>query len=511
MKHAILVAAVLVLAAFPSAAQTSEPATLILVNGRIFTGDPANLFVDAVAIAGNKIIAVGTTEEIRRLADVRTRIVNLDRRTAIPGINDAHLHPGVAPGFRIDLGPDPSLENIRTAVAGAAEESPQDLIISAMVGPAIINNPNITRRTLDNMAVNRRIILTSFTGHGMILSSAAMTLLGVADNAPDPEGGWFGRDAEGKVNGRAFEYAQYPLERKFFDLATDEEIAQALETFEQDLLRFGITSIQAMPLLSEERFINAYNTARIPVRLRVMDVPMSKADSVTPGTKGVKWILDGTPIERGAALRNSRYSDGSQGKLNFTDIRPLLKIAVNAGGQALLHASGDATVSQVLTTLRGITPALVRPRIEHGDGLQKDQFSLAKGVGVVVVLNPTHFPFRNAYPTNEAYMPAKSLLTAGIPIALGSDGPLNPYLGIMEAVDRAEDSEELTRQQAVIAYTNGSAFAESLERQKGRISVGMLADIAVLSQDIFEVPLASLPDTHSVMTIINGRIEHSEL
>lgn len=511
MKHASVVAAVLLLIAFPSLAQTNEPATLILVNGRIFTGDPADFFVDAVAVSGNKIIAVGTTEQIQRLADVRTRVVDLGRRTAIPGINDAHLHPGIAPAFRLDLGPDPSLDNVRTAVAAAAEESPQDLIIAVTVGPAIINNPNITGRTLDNMAVNRRIILTSFTGHGMILSSAARILLGVADDAPDPEGGWFGRDADGKVNGRAFEYAQYPLERRFFDLATDDEVAQVVEAFGQELLRFGITSIQAMPLLSEERFIQAYNTARIPVRLRVMDLPLSQADRITAGTKGVKWILDGTPIERGAALRRTRYSDGSQGKLNFTDIRPLLKIAANAGGQALLHAAGDATVSQVLTTLRGITPALVRPRIEHGDGLQKDQFSLAKGVGVVIVQNPTHFPFRNAYPNNEAYMPAKSLLTAGIPLAFGSDGPLNPYLGIMLAIDRTEDSEELTREEAVIAYTHGSAFAESLERQKGRISVGMLADIAVLSQDIFQVPLASLPDTRSVMTIINGRIEHSEL
>ena len=507
MKRATLAAAVVFLLPLLSTAQTTEPAaTLVLVNGKIFTGDPAQTFVEAVAIAENKVVAIGSSEVIRRRIRPGTRVIDLGGRTAIPGINDAHIHPGRAfPTFPVDAGLDPSLTEIETVIDAGVDETPADRFIIATVGATIINNPNVTRATLDAMSPNRRILMMAFTGHGLIMSSAAMTALGVADDTADPAGGRFGRDANGKLNGRAFEYAQYQIERRLFDMATADDLVDHAATFGQQLVRLGITSIQAMPVVSENRFRSAWTAARVPVRLRVMDFPLSPTEGVTVGTNGVKWILDGTPIERGAALRTTRYSDGSQGRLNFDDIRPLIRVAVNARQQVLMHAAGDGAAAQFLTTLDRITPSLVRPRIEHGDGLQKDLFPQALKHSVVVVQNPAHFPFRSAYPRGE-YMLAKSLILAGIPLAFGSDGVLNPYLNIMEAVDRDVDAEELTRSEAVVAYTFMSAFAENAEKEKGRIAPGQLADIAVLSQDIFTVLLSSLPETTSVLTIIDGRV-----
>lgn len=512
MKRAMLAAAVLLLLPLFSAAQTTEPAaTLVLVNGKIFTSDGANPFVEAVAIAESKIIATGSTEVIRRRVRPGTRVIDLGGRTAIPGINDAHIHPGRAlPAFGVEAGLDPTLSQISDAIAAGIDETPADVFILATVGASIINNPNVTRATLDGIAANRRIVMMAFTGHGLIMSSAAMSALGVADDTADPPGGRFGRDANGKLNGRAFEYAQYQVERRLFDLASNDDLLQHAATLSDQLIRLGITSIQAMPLVTENRFALAWKATRTKVRLRVMDFPLTLTEPVTTGTKGVKWILDGTPIELGAALRTTRYPDGSQGRLNFDDIRPNIRVAVNAKQQLLVHAAGDGAVAQFLTTLDRITPKLERPRIEHGDGLQKDLFELALKHGVVVVQNPTHFPFRTAYPRGE-YMLAKSLIAAGIPLAFGSDGLVNPYLNIMEAVDRDVDAEELTRQEAVIAYTFMSAFAESAEKEKGRIAPGFLADIAVLSQDIFSVPLASLPETTSVLTIIDGDVVFSEI
>jgi predicted amidohydrolase YtcJ len=218
----------------------------------------------------------------------------------------------------------------------------------------------------------------------------------------------------------------------------------------------------------------------------------------------VKWILDGTPIERGGALRTARYADQTQGRLNFTNIDAFLKTARDRRAQILLHASGDKTVEQALKRLAA--SSFERPRIEHGDGMQPDLYALAKKTKAIVVFNPTHFPFRGTYPAGQ-YMPAQSLVKAGIPVAIGSDGPLNPYLNMLFAVTREDTpSEALSRVDALRAYTSGSAFAELTEKTKGRIAPGMLADVAMLSQDILTVEPPLLADTYSVLTIIDGKV-----
>ena len=152
-----------------------------------------------------------------------------------------------------------------------------------------------------------------------------------------------------------------------------------------------------------------------------------------------------------------------------------------------------------------------RVRIEHGDGLLPDLIPRARDLGVVVVQNPSHFSFRDVFVERFEepieYQPVRSLLEAGIPFALGSDGPLNPFLNVMFAVTHpARPEEAITREQAVEAYTRGSAYAEFQESEKGTIAPGKLADVAVLSQDIFTAPIGDLPRTQSVMTLVGGKI-----
>jgi predicted amidohydrolase YtcJ len=149
-----------------------------------------------------------------------------------------------------------------------------------------------------------------------------------------------------------------------------------------------------------------------------------------------------------------------------------------------------------------------RVRIEHGDGLHPDLIALAKEFGVVVVLNPTHVVAKPLFP-NGPYMPAKSLLKAGIPVAIGSDGPMNPGLNLQFITTMPGDAAEaITREEAVDAYTRGSAFAEFAENEKGTIAAGKLADLAVLSQDIFRVAAGDLPATKSVLTIVDGKVAY---
>jgi predicted amidohydrolase YtcJ len=500
-----LFAAVVSLVSFTALA---EP-TLVLVNGNVFTNDPSKPSAQAIAITGSQITAVGSNAEIKALVTDPKKVIDVQGRMVIPGINDAHVHPSSGmPAFEIGTDLDATWADVAAALAGAIDETPADLWIHGTMGPALTNDSSVTREKLDKVAPGRKVVLESFTGHGMVMSSAAMKALGVAEDAKDPLGGRFERDANGKLTGRVWEYAQYQLDRRFGDLAGDDELQEAITNLSNEAVSYGITSIQAMPMASESRFAAALAKSGVPLRVRVINFPFTTDARLAQPNGGVKWILDGTPIERGAALREAKYADDTSGRENFADIEPLLKIAETNKQQILLHAVGDKTIATALKALSA--HRFDRPRLEHADGLQRDLLPQAKAVGAIAVLNPSHFPSRNFFPKG-AYQPTATLIKNEIPIAFGSDGPMNPFLNIMFAVERRDQpSEAISRQDALRAYTSGSAFAEFAEKSKGRIAVGMLADIAVLSQNIFEVPAAALPDTRSVLTIIDGKIVHQQ-
>jgi predicted amidohydrolase YtcJ len=201
----------------------------------------------------------------------------------------------------------------------------------------------------------------------------------------------------------------------------------------------------------------------------------------------------------------------------------LLEQARAAGEQALFHAVGDATIEAVLDALeRQGGAATWRPqrvRLEHGDLLAPDLVERARQLGVVVVQNPLHFT--NTDINAERWgaerlahgMPLASLLHAGIPIALGSDinGVLSPYVDLAYAVTHPTNpAEALSVEETLAAHTSGAAFAEFAEHDKGRLLPGMLADLAVLSQDIFTVPTGRLAQTVSLLTIVGGEIAYCD-
>ncbi len=522
-------------------AKTSErhQTDLILVNGRIFTADPSQPYAEAVAIRGERVLAVGTSSEIATLTNSNTRCIDLQGHVTIPGINDAHAH---FPSF--DLGGhqlslpsmEPSWRETQDALAEAVREAPAGTWIFGAVGSIVLDELEANRFALDRVAPDHPVSLIAYSGHGNIVNTKALHALEVAEEESDPMGGCFERvPGSQRINGRIFEYAQWSLSRSLANRIPDADLIRDVQSLADEAVRYGVTSIQNMPFMSPVRCVKLLQEAQLPMRVRVIRMPMTSIDGrdLTEGrdlplhpsgqpvitVRGTKWILDGTPIERGGALR-ATYHDrpGWSGRLNFpeTEIASMTHESLQWEDQLLLHCSGDKPVKVVFDAMEKVHDVdwiEKRVRIEHGDVLVGNLIPRARRLGVVVVQNPTHLSFvdlmRERYGPDAPFFPLHSLLEAGVPLALGSDGPLNPYLNIMFAIlHPINPSEALTREEAIEAYTRGSAFAEFEEREKGTISQGRLADIAVLSQDIFTVPVEALPATESILTLVGGQIAY---
>jgi predicted amidohydrolase YtcJ len=518
----------------PGAAQEAD---LVLLDGRVFTADAARPWAEAVAVRGDRIMAVGSSDEIRALAGPTTRRLELGGRVVIPGINDAHTHQAASPAaaaLRL-TGNDPTWQEVQDSLRGAVQRVPVGQWISSAIGPSILGDPGATRFVLDGIAPDHPVVLTGWTGHGAILNTAAMRASGIAEDQPDPAGGrWERVTGTDRINGKHSAYAQFRILRARWDSdpAADTLLIAGTRRFAASALGFGITSIQNMSFLPPDRYLDLLREADVPIRVRVVRFPvvgpvsdegrgLARRPAGLPRVtlSGTKWILDGTPIEHGAAMHAAYAGGAGTGTLNFPEpeLRAMLRESVERDEPLLVHVGGDRAAEAVLSAMEAIDgvdwPAR-RVRFEHGDGVKGDLVARARRLGVVVVQNPAHFTdpetYARHYGPDHGFQPLRSLIEAGIPLALGSDGPLNPYLNILWAVAHAvRPDEAITREQAVVAYTRGSAFAEFAEHEKGTLAPGMLADLAVLSQDIFAVPAEELPRTVSVLTIVGGTIVHA--
>jgi hypothetical protein len=538
----LLATSLLFFSLLPSAPVAAQPAAdLILLNGRIFTSVPARPWAQAIAVRGERIVAVGTDAEVGALAGKNARRIDLGGRVVIPGFNDAHNHFMPDPeghtlrfkSQRPDQPPNPGWEETIEAVAAAARDVPRGTWLFGHVGSAVFLNPAADRFALDRSAPNHPVLLHTFYGHGYVVNSKAMALLGIGEREPDPAGGRYERVAgTRKVNGRLWEYAGWRQLRTLSDKVTDEAAVRALRAMSDEAVRSGVTSMQVMSPMPLGRFVRLLKRADLPIRVRAIPFSLtgargrdlseirqlrslrSKHPRVTVG--GIKWVLDGTPFEHGAAMRQP-YRDraGWSGTLNFTEreVEAMVRESLGFGQQLLVHCAGDRCADAVLNAMEKVGPKVDWPkkrvRIEHGDGVRDDLVDRARRLGVVVVQNPTHFAppdlFRSRW--GGGMQRLRSLIDRGVHLAVGSDGPMNPFLNIMLARIHPYDQEEaITSEQAVAAYTREAAYAEFAEDEKGALAVGMLADLVVLSQDIFGAAPGELLGTRSLLTVVGGRV-----
>ncbi len=522
-------------------AAKTPPPDLVLFNGKIFTSNAEQPYVQGLAIRGERIIAIGDSKKIEALAGARTRRIDLGGRTVIPGINDAHNHIAIHPANLVEVelqARNPTTADLRKELPAAAAKLPQGALLEVTISPAIFYDTSVSRDSLDAWLPNNPVKLVTITGHGLILNTAGLRAYGVAEDEKDPYGGRFERDATGRLTGVVREYAALNIERTAADSVPETVAVRQLTETLDEAKAFGITSIQDMSNdMAPARAVALFEKVPTPIRLRVMRMPGTRvgARNIDEGVglprhpsplitvSGTKWMIDGVPIEGTFTPRDAVHKPPAPPfdaifrdlPLTFpaTEAAAMLRESVANNDQLLVHVSGYLGAKALLDAMAATGgPAFWRSRrvrFEHGDGIFPDLYARVKEYGVVVVQNPSHLmgfglPDRSAFDVSQ---PLQSLLSAGIPVALGSDGPTNPYLNILFATISANHpSEAITREQAVIAYTLTSAYAEFMEQDKGSIAVGKLADLAVLSQDIFTVPPRELPKTRALLTLVGGRI-----
>lgn len=517
------------------AAASSAP-DLILYHAKVFTSDEGHLWAEAIAIKGERICAVGADQEVLSTAGPQTRRIDTGGRVIVAGFNDAHIHSGKdLPSYPLRFSsPDPSWGEVVNTLASVIDHAPTTEIIRVAIWRTAWEDTRANRESLDRVAPHRAVVLQTPDGHSAVMNSAYMRRLGIRDDEPDPPLGSYDRTpGSSRLTGRVAEYARWSIARKEDVLARNPNDTADLAADVKEFLKNGLTSIQDMNWGGAAHSAHLWLESKLPLRVREIFWPFASTtcgddplvrQAVPPLSQnismgGCKWILDGVePLLTNAVNQPYAGLPGRTGVLTFSDtqVAEMIRSAEAQHQQLLFHAGGGRAVEQLLRALESrpdIDWPSRRVRLEHGDGIEPGQMDRIARLGVIVVQNPAHLGVPPTVPVEIARtsfpQPLQTLLKHHIRLALGSDGPWNPFTNLQRATAiQWHPQESLTREQAVIAYTYGSSFAEFREQEKGRLLPGQWADLAVLSKDIFTVPAKQLPSTDSVLTMIGGQIVH---
>ncbi|MFN0177770.1 MAG: amidohydrolase [Gemmatimonadales bacterium] len=532
-------------------------AEAIFFGGPIHTQDQDRPSADAVAVANGRITAVGARHEVEAAAGPGTRRVDLGGATLIPGFIDAHAHIwkiGHLLTTMADLRGVASIAALGPVLRHAAARLPTGawLLGRGYNEARLAERRPPTRHDLDRVTTDRPVALTRTCGHIYACNSVALALAGIDVGTPDPSGGIIDRDASGRPTGLIHETAM-GLVMARIPAPTRDDYAAMVPAALRHQLSLGITSTNdagvAPALLDAYRWMDRED--RLPSRVNVMALRKVDGVGVVPlpdrtvsdrlRIDTVKFLADGGLSGATAALSIPYRHADTRGVLRFEDaeLDALAGEAHRAGLRLAIHAIGDVTIDQVLgcyerlaTGHRGFpprangAPALVRPRIEHLGLPSQDQLARAARLGVAAVPQTVFLPalggnFRAYLPETllARCYPVRSMLEAGLVVALSSDAPVvendDPLLGIKAAVDRRDGSgdpiaphEAISATQALWAYTMGGAIASGDETNRGSITAGKWADFAILDGDPLAVATEHLTTLRVRSTWVGGRLAY---
>ena len=539
----------LVGAAPPVRGQACEP-DLVLHNGRIYTVDPAQPWAEALAICGERIVAVGTSAEVLASARAAARRIDLHGRLVVPGFNDSHVHliTGANELVEVDLRSAPNAAEVATRLQGYVATQPKGRWIrggfwdhEAWPGQQLP-----TRADIDRVTPDHPVFVLRLDGHMALANSLALKLAGITRDTAVPDGGAIVKDAAGEPTGVLKDSAMELVWRVVPPATMDETLAKARAGLAH-AARLGVTTVQDMT--TDATQFAAYRRLRelneLPVRItshqnRSVDGLIAAGIHTGFGDDwlrigGVKLFADGSMGSGTAAFFAPYADDPSTAGLLIqpADVLEKQMLAADAAGfQLVVHAIGDkanASVLDILERLQKTRPrADRRPRIEHAQVVRDADKARFASAGVIASIQPSHCiddmrwaEKRIGHARSAEAYDFKSFVTAGVRIAFGTDWyvePLDPMLGLYAAVTRQFPDgtpeggwfpeERLTLPQAIEFYTAGSAYAEFADTRKGRLKPGYLADLVVLSRNLFEIQPREILTTKPVLTVVGGKITY---
>ena len=531
----------------PSAPRRAPDA--IFFNGTIYTGvgfsEDQPQIVAAIAIGGSKVLAVGTSNEITRLAGPNTHLHDLSSAGSFifPGFNDAHTHLGGAgqTKLNLDLMGVKSLAEVLAKIETFAAKSPQGHWITGGRWDHTLWQEKVlpTRQDLDKVTGGHPAFLDRVDGHIAIANSAALAAAGVTSKTVPPQGGAVDLDAQDEPTGILRESAM-DLVYKVIPPPSPEDRRSGAELAINDALAHGVTSVQdfsdwdsflVFEQMEKEGKLNLRISEWLPFKVPLAELKKMRAhhDLNDPmlHTGMLKGFMDGSLGSRTAAMKvpfaddpgNSGLPQYSQNELNKMSAE-----RAQAGFQLGFHAIGDKATEMALDAYAqpGVS-SKARNRIEHAQVVDPADIPRFAKLGVIASMQPNHlltdmnWAEERLGPQRAAYSYAwKAFLDAGVHLAFGTDypvEPITPFRGLYAAVTRKNEAgtkeyfpaNKLTRGQALYAYTQGSACAEFAEKHKGKLVPGYDADFILVDRDLYKVDPPAILQTAVRGTYVSGK------
>lgn len=547
-----------VFCAFSSYAQTT--ATLVLLHGNVWTGAPNHPDAQAIAVVGDRIVAVGTDQEIQRWIGTGTKVLDLHGRRVVPGFNDAHVH--FMDGADALTGPQlhdaRSAEDLRRILKAYVVTIPaKEWVEHGNWDHELWEHPELpTHVLIDDVTPNNPVAIWRVDGHMVLANALAMKLCGVTRETPDVAGGVIVRDAEGNPTG-IFKDAATGLITKHLPPMTPEQMQRALRAGMRYAAEHGVTSAQNMAGFSADprttSFLQAVHaldvqgeqTIRLsfyPALIDWKQIPHMRQAFESPNVHipGVKIFADGSLGARTAWMFDAYADDPTTHGLAGVDLLhpeqllALIKEVDKAGLQIATHAIGDRANQQMLNLYEQLEQANGvrdrRLRIEHAQNIAPSDVARFSQLHVIASMQPYHaidagqWAGKRLGPEREQRAhPWHTLQQAHAILAFGSDwpvAPMNPLLGIYAATTRRTldgrhpegwiPQQKISVEAALTAYTTGAAYAEFQNGEKGSLQPGKLADIVVLSDDILHEDPIKIENTKVVWTVMGGKIVYDQ-
>jgi predicted amidohydrolase YtcJ len=537
---------------------------LILTNGRILTMDRADSVVEALAIKDDRILAVGTSDEIADLAGARTERIDLEGRTALPGLADIHAHLASDASRKADaveardfyIPSIRSIADIQEEISAKSAHTPPGEWLTVLGSPMqdmrLAEGRLPDRHDLDAAAPDHPTYVT-FGAHSLVANSLALQMKGVTRETPSPQGGTVVLDpATGEPTGLLRERAQYLVKTREAGMSP-ERLAEAILSELQTCAARGVTTVHDIVINRDE--VRAYQilerSGRLPVRVqiipRVIESNIARESLLDLGilhgfgsdwlrVGGIKMSIDGGFTGKNAAFSEPLEIDGDENpgliRIKQEELDDTVWRYHELGMRCCVHAIGDVALDMVLAAFEKALTRLPREdhrhRVEHlGNWMMTpERIARTKRLGILPIANPSFLHFLGSEIVTclgkirtEGAFPFRTLLDEGFPLAWGSDAPgywpIDPLRDLGAAVARTTfrgvplaPEQAITMTEALRAQTVNAAFTGFQEAKLGTLEPGKLADVVVLGEDPFTFPPGQFSDLPVDVTITGGRIVH---